>query len=229
MSFYPEGDLVPLRTDALTATTDGAHILGAAATAAGATFTDIGVTIPNSECPIDATTTPPTLGALTIPHSINVNQTPLTINATAINQVVTSPAAVSQGTGVSPSNISFVTYQGTTPGATLPSYTEPVGNSTASGTLNYLTLTNGSSITAPVTGAFSPDNTLFFVSTAGDNLIHYIDTQKAVTDPAHADTQQINPNLPACTPGSDPGCLLTSPSSGSVPATVIAVKPRATT
>jgi trimeric autotransporter adhesin len=90
-------------------------------------------------------------------------------------------------------------------------------------------LTGGSAITAPVAGAFSPDDTLFFVSTAGDNLVHYIDTQKLITDPAHADTQQINPNLPACVPGSDPGCLLTTPISGSVPATAIAVKPRATT
>ena len=49
-------------------------------------------------------------------------------------------------------------------------------------------------------GAFSPDNTLFFVSTSGDNMVHYIDTRTLT------DTQQISPNLPACTPGSDPGC-----------------------
>jgi DNA-binding beta-propeller fold protein YncE len=84
-------------------------------------------------------------------------------------------------------------------------------------------LTGSSAITAPIAGAFSPDNTLFFVSTAGDNLIHYINTSTLT------DTQQINPNLPACAPGSDPGCLITTPVSGSVPATAIAVKPRATT
>jgi hypothetical protein len=228
MVFYPEGDSVPVRTDVLAATTDGMHILGAAASGGGATFSDIGVTIPsqNNPCPESSGGV---LQALTIPHTINLNQATLSINATAINQVVTSPAAVTQGTSVSPTNLSFVTYNGTAPNATLPYYTQPTGNSGTAGSINYLTLTGGSAITAPVAGAFSPDDTLFFVSTAGDNLIHYIDTQKLITDPAHADTQQINPNLPACVPGSDPGCLITTPISGSVPATAIAVKPRATT
>jgi hypothetical protein len=226
MVFYPEGDSVPVRTDVLTATTDGMHILGAAASGGGATFTDIGVTIPNGICP---QASGGVLQALTIPHTINVNQAPLSINATAINGVITSPAAVTQGTSVSPTNLSFVTYTGNSPNASLPYYTQPTGNSGTPGSINYLSLTGGSAITAPVAGAFSPDNTLFFVSTAGDNLIHYIDTQKAVTDPVHADTQQINPNLPPCAPGSDPGCLITTPISGSVPATAIAVKPRATT
>jgi hypothetical protein len=220
MVFYPEGDSVPVRTDALAATTDGMHILGAAASGGSATFTDIGVTIPTTAC---SETTGGVLNALTIPHTINVNQAPLSINATAISQVITSPSAVSQGTGVAATNISFVTYTGSTPGATLPYYQQPTGSSTTAGTINYLTLTGSSAITAPIAGAFSNDNTLFFVSTAGDNLIHYINTSTLT------DTQQINPNLPACVPGSDPGCLITTPVSGSVPATSIAVKPRATT
>ncbi len=178
------------------------------------------MTIPTSAC---AETTGGILNALTIPHTINVNQAALSINATAINQVITSPSAVSQGTGVAATNVSFITYAGTTPGATLPYYEQPTGSSTTAGTINYLTLTGGSAITAPIAGAFSPDNTLFFVSTAGDNLIHYINTSTLT------DTQQINPNLPACVPGSDPGCLITTPVSGSVPASTIAVKPRATT
>ena len=72
-------------------------------------------------------------------------------------------------------------------------------------------------------GAFSPDNTIFFVSTAGDNMIHYINTTSLT------DTQQISPNLPACNPTTDQGCTLPAPVTGPVPATVIAVKPRATT
>jgi hypothetical protein len=223
MAFYPEGDLVTVRTDALAATTDGMHILGAAASGGGATFTDIGVTIPTSACTESMNGTLTALDALTIPSTINVNQAALSINATAINQVITSPSAVSQGTGVAASNISFITYSGTTAGATLPYYQQPTGSSTTAGTINYLTLTGSSAITAPIAGAFSPDNTLFFVSTAGDNLIHYINTSTLT------DTQQINPNLPACVPGSDPGCLIATPVSGSVPATAIAVKPRATT
>jgi hypothetical protein len=62
-------------------------------------------------------------------------------------------------------------------------------------------------------------------------MIHYI-TIPTVVGPSTAptDTQQISPNLPACTPGADFGCTLTAaPATNTVPATVIAVKPRSTT
>jgi len=134
-----------------------------------------------------------------------------------VNQVIPSPA----------SNLAFVTYS---PSAS-PEFNAPLpyyvpGKDGAAGTLNYVTLTGSSAITAPVAGAFSPDDKLFFVSTAGDNQIHYISV------PTLTDTQQISPNLPVCTPSSatDPNCLNTTLPSGSfVPATVIAVKPRSTT
>jgi hypothetical protein len=220
LQFYPEGDSVPVDTDVLTATTDGKHILGAAATGGGITFSDIGVAIPQGTCPAASGTT---LNALTIPHSILFNQALPGVSATSVTGVVTSPAAVNQGSAGAATSLSFVTYNGTTPGATLPYYQQSTGNTTTPGTLGSLTLVGSSSITAPVAGAFSPDSTLFFVSTAGDNKVHYINTTTLT------DTQQISPGLPACVPGSDPGCLLTAPVSGSVPATAIAVKPRATT
>ena len=157
-----------------------------------------------------------TLQALTIPSTLNP-QLPLNIHATAVNQVVASPA----------SNLAFITYNGSTPGALLPYY-QPKASGT--GTVNYVTLTGSSSITAPVAGVFSPDDALFFVSTAGDNQIHYISIPANITPSAlPTDTQQISPNLPACTPGSDPDCLLTAPTTHPVPATVIVVKPRSTT
>jgi hypothetical protein len=92
--------------------------------------------------------------------------------------------------------------------------------------VKYIPLTGSSAITAPLVGAFAPDDSLFFVSTAGDNMIHYIDV------PTLTDTQQISPNLPACTPvsagGIDLGCTYTG-SGVIVPATAITVKPRPTT
>jgi hypothetical protein len=94
--------------------------------------------------------------------------------------------------------------------------------------VGYVTLGGSlaSSITAPIAGAFSPDNTYFFVSTAGDNMVHYITVQSLT------DAQQISPNLPACTPvsagGNDLGCTYTGTGTV-VPATVIEVKPRSTT
>jgi hypothetical protein len=229
MHFYPQGDQVPVQTDALAATTDGQHILGAALVGGGVTFSDIGIKIPSEtttppggttgiptpdQCPVSGST----LGPLTITHTLN--QVPVNVNATAVDQVVTSPAAVRQGGSVPSYSLAFITYTGTSTGATLPYY---IPAASGAGNLGYVTLTGASAITAPVAGAFSPDNTLFFVSTSGDNQVHYIDTTSLT------DKQQISPNLPACTPGSDPGCTLAAPSSNPVPATVIAVKPRSTT
>jgi trimeric autotransporter adhesin len=229
MVFYPQGDSVNAQTDALAATTDGQHIIGAAFAGGGVTVSDIGVSIPTTTgtngiltpepCPIASNGT---LSPLMITHTLA--QTPINVNATAVNQVVTSPGAVTQGTAVAPYSLTFVTYNGTTPGATLPYYKQVTGSTSALGTVGYVTLNGSSAITAPVAGAFNPDNSIFFVSTAGDNLVHYIDTTTLT------DTQQISPALPSCAPGSDPDCLITTPpASGTVPATAIAVKPRSTT
>jgi hypothetical protein len=207
MVFYPQGDTVAARTDVLAATTDGQHILGAALVGGGVQLSDIGVTIPNGSCPAEIGNV---LQPLTISHTLN-QLAVSSVNATALNQVVASPA----------SNLAFITYDGTTPGATLPYYVPASGG--AAGTLNYVTLTGNATITAPVSGTFSADDKLFFVSTSGDNQIHFIDVQTLT------DTQQVTPNLPACTPGSDADCLFTTPATGSVPATAIVVKPRATT
>jgi hypothetical protein len=94
--------------------------------------------------------------------------------------------------------------------------------------VGYVPLT-GSAVTAPVAGAFSPDDQYFFVSTSGDNEIHYISVSLVTSAPATADTQQISPNLPACS-STNIGCTNTTvPAGDFVPATAIAVKPRATT
>jgi hypothetical protein len=235
MLFYPQGDSVAEPNDVLAATSDGQHILGAAFAGGGVTLNDIPLSIPStpstttgangtpiltpSACPISPAGV---MTPLIINHPASPTPQALTVNATAVNQIVTSPAAVTQGTSTASTIVSFVTYDGTTTGATLPYYTQAFGNP-APGTVGYVTLNGASVITAPVAGAFSSDGTLFFVSTAGDNLIHYIDTSKLT------DTQQINPNLPPCAPGSDPDCTITTPVTGSVPATAIAVKPRSTT
>jgi len=203
-TFYPQGDLVPVKTDVLAATTDGKHILGATLAGSSITLSDIGVTVPTTQCTLAA---PLTTYNSTLISPVNASSV---TNATAVNQVVASPA----------SNLAFITYTGSTPSTLLPYYIP------GSGAVSYVSLKGSaaSTITAPITGAFSPDNSQFFVSTAGDNMIHYISV------PTLTDTKQIAPNLPACTPGSDPNCTLsTAPASGIVPAAAIAVKPRSTT
>ena len=233
MVFYPQeaglaGDSVNVQTDVLAATNDGDHILGATYNGTGITLSDIDVTVPVDNClPANSGPTAPGTGNPLQPLLLTstFTQAQVSANATAVNQIVTSPAAVTTGASAAATSLSFITYTGTTAGARLPYYTQVAGPSSSFGTLGYVTFggSSASSITAPLAGAFSPDSTLFFVSTAGDNLIHYIDTSTLT------DKQQININLPPCAPGSDPGCLLKTPVSGSVPATAITVKPRAIT
>lgn len=216
IKFYPPGDSVAAQTEVLAATTDGQHVLGAALVGGGAELSDIGVTIPpnqDSNLPETCPQTGSQLNALMLEHTLN--QIGVSgINATALEAIVTSPAT----------NLAFLTYAGTTPGGKLPYYI--AGAKGTTGTLDYITLTGGNAVTAPIAGAFSLDNQFFFVSTSGDGLIHFVKTSTLT------DTQQINPGLPACAPGSDPSCTFTNgnpaPASGTVPATVILVKPRNT-
>jgi hypothetical protein len=218
------GDSEPVQSDVLAATTDGKHILGAALLGGGITLSDIAIAVPNSACP-SSTPSPGTtqLNPLTFQHPATpFTQAALTVNATAINQLVASPV----------SNISFITYNSTTAGAQLPYYLP--GASGTPGTVGYVSLTGGAAVTAPLAGAFTADDSIFFVSTAGDNKIHYITipVNPSVANPP-TDTQQISPNLPACTPvsagGNDAGCAVL-PSDGTiVPATAIVTLPRATT
>lgn len=234
--FYPNmtGDSVAVQNDVLAATTDGQHILGAAATGGGVTLNDIGVTIPTIEsatgiltpisCPLTTSSGVQTLKGLSIAPVLNESFTFATskVNATAVNQVIASPE----------SNLAFVTYTAdtTNTGAELPFYVPGSG-------IGYVPLTTQSGSTAPIAplaGAFTSDDQLFFVSTAGDDMIHYISVPLVTSSPATADTQQISPNLPSCTPvsagGTDAGCTYSGPNPGTaiVPATAIAVKPRAT-
>jgi hypothetical protein len=226
IEFYPlaPGSSVATQTDVLTATTDGHHILGAAFTGGGVTLSDIGITVPEVTpssgpptpiaCPVSAGALMPLLLTVT-PNTVPVAG----VTAAAVNQVVAAPN----------SNVAFVTYTPAptaTGGAGLPYYVP------GSGVVNNLALA-GTAVTAPLAGAFSPDNSYFFVSTAGDNLIHYISIPQSVTTATPpTDSQQIAPNLSACTPvsagGNDSGCVYAG-SGTVVPTTAIAVKPRSTT
>jgi trimeric autotransporter adhesin len=249
IQFYPVGDSEQVQSDVLGATIDGDHILGAEATAGGGiTLSDIAVSLPTIknngvqtpiECPIttDATTGVQTLGALSI--SSTSTQTSITgVDAGAINEIVTGAVPQVTASQTVASGLAFITYSpsaSATTNALLPYYIPAPGG--AAGALNYVTLTDCSTcgtITAPLAGAFSPDNTVFLVSTSGDNEIHYISippTVNATTPPT--DKQQISPNLPACLPvangGVDAGCVNPNPSATIVPATAIAVKPRSVT
>ena len=230
MSFYPQANIVAAQTDVLAATTDGNHILGASTTGGNISLSDIDVTIPAFNClpPSNNANYPLALGDTLSPLVLTTSPgapVSITADAAAVNQVVPSPT----------SELAFITYTPPTTGAatgvSLPYYVP------SAGTVNYVTFKGSlaASITAPLAGAFTPDDKLFFVSTAGDNMIHYISVPLATSSPTTADTQQISPNLPSCTSiaagGTDLGCTYSGPNPGTaiVPATAIGVKPRSTT
>jgi len=242
ISYYPVGDTQPVQSDVLAATVAGHHVIGAQWNTGGSiTLSDIAITIPGTTTTTSngtqitlparcSVTTDPVTGVQTMtPLAIQstFTQVPVNVNATSVNQVVTgeTPTPVSGGAGQS---LAFITYSGTSANASLPYYLPASGGTPAS--LGSVTLAGNASITAPIAGAFSPDNTLFFVSTAGDNKIHYIGIPASITSSAvPTDKQQVSPNLPACDPSTDAGCIYTGTPGTIVPATAIAVKPRATT
>jgi hypothetical protein len=249
IQFYPVGDSEPVQSDVLGATLDGKHILSASANGGGSiSLNDIAVTIPATTenngimtpnaCPSTTSGSTQTLGPLTIASSFT-QASVSAVNAAAVDQVVTGSVPQVSASQTVSSNLAFITYSapaGAAPAANaqLPYYIPAAGS--AAGSLNYVTLNTCSSCgiaTAPIAGVFSPDNTIFFVSTAGDNEIHYISippTVNSSTPPT--DKQQISPNLPACTPvsagGNDAGCSFTG-TGAIVPTTAIVVKPRSTT
>ncbi|MGA7340393.1 MAG: hypothetical protein WBE72_14420 [Terracidiphilus sp.] len=242
IQFYPEdpnASDVTAQADVLGATLDGTHILGATESGGNILLSDIGVSIPNTACPETTTgsgsTQVQTLSALSTNPTLNGTVTlngGAGVTVSAVDQVVTGQAPTTAAASTA-QGIAFITYAtgSATGGAELPYYLPAAGGTGTPGSLKF---TGGSAVTAPLVGAFSPDDTTFFVSTAGDNEIHYISIPpglNAATPPS--DVQQISPNLPACLPvangGNDAGCINPNPAVTVVPATAIAVKPRSTT
>jgi trimeric autotransporter adhesin len=197
--YYPPAADVSATTTQLVATADGNHILGADTT----TLTDIGLfqdtgfktpgLLPGA-CP--AYSGP----ALALNTNFTQAALPAGVTPSEIDQVVSSPD----------SSIAFITYNvatGQTATGVLPYYL-----TAAPGTVNSVTLSGGAAAGAPVAGVFSPDGTIFFVSTSADTLVHMVGT----TSTPPADTQTIDPKL-------------TDGNGNAVPAQFLAVKSRSTT
>jgi hypothetical protein len=195
---YPEATTVAALSDHVASTTDGRHIIGASANPP--MLSDLSITVPIDACPSDANSQ--TTGITFNPPPV-INQTSLsTYGITNINEVVAATNSLE----------AFVTYgsDATTPpagGALLPVY-KPSTQAGAPGTLSSVSLT-GKAL-APVAGIFSPDNTIFFAGTSGDDQLHLIDTTTLL------DTKQIDPKL-------------TDINGNPLPPIFLAVKPRPTT
>jgi hypothetical protein len=195
---YPEAATVAALSDHVASTTDGQHIIGASANPAE--LTDLSITVPINACPTNG----------------NGQTTGITFNpAPVVNQFSLAAYGINNINEVVPATNSleaFVTYGSsatTTPsgGALLPVY-KPSTTAGSPGTLSSVTLTGNA--LAPVAGVFSPDNTLFFAGTTGDNQLHVIDTTTL------QDTRQIDPKL-------------TDINGKPLPPVFLAVKPRPTT
>ena len=215
---YPAVPLgIAAQTDILAATSDGNHILGLGLDGGNSpTLTDLTVdynkSLINGACPSSGTnSTSVTTSPVT--QTATENSATLGFTASYLNQIVVSPSTIPSTSSPTsaPTSLAFLTYSAPTGATTtvgLPYYEPTLG------TVNDVILADpaGTKIgpTAPVAGAFSLDNTLFFVSTSGDNLVHYISV------PTLKDSQQINPGLQ-------------DPNGNPLPATIIVTKPRSTT
>jgi trimeric autotransporter adhesin len=177
-AFYPPADSSPVTTDRIAATNNGLHILGATVTPSP-TLYDLLVNIPTGACPLppggtSATVTTPSPG-------LTFSNTPST--------TVLTPVTATAITGVIPSSDSafvFVTYLGS--GGVLPAYA-PAANGT--GLTTYIKLTG--TATAPIAGVGSTDNTVFYVGTSGDNLVHIIN-RSTLTDSSTLAPGLVNAN-----------------------------------
>jgi len=195
---YPEATTVAAASDHVASTTDGRHIIGASANPP--VLTDLSLTVPIDACPSDANGQ--TTGIVFNPPPTILQTSLAAYGITNINEVVPATNSLE----------AFITYASaaTTPpagGALLPVY-KPSTTAGALGTLSSVKLT-GTAL-APVAGIFSPDNTIFFAGTTGDDQLHLINTTTLL------DTQQINPKL-------------TDINGVPLPPVFLAVKPRPTT
>ncbi len=205
IQFYPQSDSEPVVTNVLGATSDGAHIIGASLLSSSITLNDIGLNIPpnatypSALCPEKTTGTPPSQVETMTPLSTNPTS-PAQVNlggvnnATAVNQVVTGTAPTTASTSTA-APIAFITYDtpnASTTAAQLPYYLpQPLSSGVAPiGPVGYVKFANASSATpptAPLTGVFSPDNSIFFVSTAGRqrDSLHQHSSQRQHIRAAH--------------------------------------------
>ena len=192
--YYPLAAAPGVQTDKVAATADGLHVLGADATTNN--LTDISTTIPTGGCPV-GTKPPGQPNTLPIILATPFTQLPLGVTASEIDQVIPSPTSA----------VAFVTYTSASATGLLPAYT-PSTTPGAAGTITGVKLSGTAQ--APVSGIFSPNATIFFVGTSGDNLVHFIDPTGLT------DTQTINPGL-------------VGPAGNPVPVQMMAVKPRSST
>ena len=213
--FYPIAATGLPTTDHLTASTDRLHILGA--NPAGLTDIFLG-TAAAPGVPIESSPDTPLYNGTCLredangtpdANAVNGLLFPTTPVATALSATAASIASIDQVVASPDSTIAFVTYAAPAGAVSpvLPAYTLSP-NFGEAGTLNAVKLTGAA--TSPIAGTFSPDNTIFFVGTTGDNLVHFIDV------PSLTDTKQINPGI-------------VDPNGIPVPIQFFAVKPRPTT
>jgi len=205
-SFYPVAETAAVPADRIVATTDGAHVLAATATAP-ATLTDMVIPQPTSSQPFTpANTQCPLPGQPPVAFTTTNNAHVLTgVTSTVI-------------TGVLPSTNSaaaFVTYDntGTTPNAaagTVPFYAPGTG---ALSFVKLNTTTGFAPPAQPVSGVWSDDNLTFYTGTSGDAQVHEIAvTYPGSGAPTAADSGVINPALPGINGGTvTPNLLVQRP------------------
>ena len=199
--YYPQAASVADPTDHLAATPNGNQMIGATPSTlvdmwlySDAAQSQLGM--PTGACPQP---TPTTSGPIKLyPYTVSM---PLSgangPTPSQIDQVVSAPN----------SSVAFVTYQSNSPDGLLPAY-QPSSTPKQQGSLTDVQLSGNAG--NPIDGVFSPDGSIFFVSTSGDDLVHMVSPSTL------KDTGTLSPGL-------------TGANNQPVPAQFIAVKSRPTT
>ena len=144
---YPQSDVTAAVADRIVASNDGAHILGASATAG---FSDVRLKLTPGACP-----------AAPIPFTSTTGP--------ALPFTTALPTAITGVTATTDSAYALVTYTGT--GAVVPQYVPATGILT---NIPLVTAVGKAAPIAPVAGVLASDNNTFFVGTTGDNLVHQL-------------------------------------------------------
>jgi hypothetical protein len=238
--FYYPAASTGIASDELGVSNDGLHLFAATSANSASTpfsFTDACISVsPYTNFATGKCTVPTTAQGA---DPVSVSPCPITVSTANKNfstagilpagatvtgiPVATSSSTLSGSSSFFTAYTAFLTYNGVTAstnGAVLPYYQIYDAQAAPTG-LSSITLTNpgGATPIAPTAAAVSPDNTMLYVTTSGDGMVHFVTIPASLNGAAPSgkpyENVTLNPPQPTQLPG---------PNNTFVPADAMAVR-----